>query len=160
MITRNPRFLKEKLCLKNIVCTSGGFDPLHVGHVRCIKETVALARRLDAHCVVIVNGDGFLTRKKGQPFMSENERAEIIENIRGVDHVVIWDDGTQFVTGCIDILNPVIFTKGGDRDCAANVPEFHLCGLIGCEVVFGVGGGKIQSSSNLIATAKQHANSV
>jgi D-beta-D-heptose 7-phosphate kinase/D-beta-D-heptose 1-phosphate adenosyltransferase len=71
-----------------------------------------------------------------------------------VDHVVSWDDGSQFVSGCIDILRPVAFTKGGDRTDATNVPEFGLCERIGCEVIFNVGGGKIQSSSNLIAGAR------
>lgn len=138
-----------------IVCTSGGFDPLHVGHLRCILETAINARERDALCVVIVNGDGFLDRKKGRPFMRERERAEIIAGIKGVDHVVLWDDGTQFVSGCIDILQPIVFTKGGDRTDATNVPEFSICERIGCEVMFNVGGGKIQSSSDLIAGSRQ-----
>jgi D-beta-D-heptose 7-phosphate kinase/D-beta-D-heptose 1-phosphate adenosyltransferase len=99
---------------------------------------------------VIVNGDGFLLRKKGYSFMPFKERAEIIAGIKGVDYVVYWDDLSQTVTGAIEILKPVIFTKGGDRDAAANVPEFDLCKKIGCKVMFGVGGGKIQSSSDLV----------
>lgn len=138
-----------------IVCTSGGFDPLHVGHLRCILETAIIARERGALCVVIVNGDGFLDRKKGRPFMAERERAEIVAGIRGVDHVVLWDDGSQFVSGCIDILRPIAFTKGGDRTDASNVPEFSLCERIECDVIFNVGGGKIQSSSGLIAGARQ-----
>ncbi len=137
-----------------IVCTSGGFDPLHVGHLRCILETAIIARERGALCVVIVNGDGFLDRKKGRPFMAERERAEIVAGIRGVDHVVLWDDGSQFVSGCIDILRPIAFTKGGDRTDASNVPEFSLCERIECDVIFNVGGGKIQSSSDLIQRAK------
>jgi D-beta-D-heptose 7-phosphate kinase/D-beta-D-heptose 1-phosphate adenosyltransferase len=126
-----------------------------VGHLRCILETAINARERDALCVVIVNGDGFLDRKKGRPFMRERERAEIIAGIKGVDHVVLWDDGTQFVSGCIDILQPIVFTKGGDRTDATNVPEFSICERIGCEVMFNVGGGKIQSSSDLIAGSRQ-----
>jgi D-beta-D-heptose 7-phosphate kinase/D-beta-D-heptose 1-phosphate adenosyltransferase len=104
--------------------------------------------------VVIVNGDGFLTRKKGFAFMPEAERSEIIAGIAGVDAVVIWDDGTQFVTGALDILRPIVFAKGGDRDSASNVPEFELCEKIGCKVIFGVGGGKIQSSSELVRAVR------
>jgi D-beta-D-heptose 7-phosphate kinase/D-beta-D-heptose 1-phosphate adenosyltransferase len=93
--------------------------------------------------------------QKGRAFMPEFERLEIISGVRGVDHVVTWDDGSQFVSGCIDILKPIAFTKGGDRTDATNVPEFDLCKRIGCEVIFNVGGGKIQSSSDLIAGARQ-----
>jgi D-beta-D-heptose 7-phosphate kinase/D-beta-D-heptose 1-phosphate adenosyltransferase len=156
VIFPDPHVLRENVEENaKIVCTSGGFDPLHVGHLRCILETVRIAREMDALCVVIVNGDGFLERKKGRAFMPEFERLEIISGIRGVDHVVSWDDGSQFVSGCIDILKPIAFTKGGDRTDATNVPEFDLCGRIGCEVIFNVGGGKIQSSSDLIAGAAQ-----
>lgn len=153
MIVRDPKQLRQWL-KGPIVCTSGGFDPLHVGHLRCIQETVSLARQHIAHVVVIVNGDGFLVRKKGRPFMSEAERAEIIHGIAGVEHVVIWDDDTQYVTGCIESLQPIKFTEGGDRNSVSSVPEFDLCQRIGCEVVFGVGGDKIQSSSVLIAGAR------
>lgn len=127
---------------------------MHVGHLRCIQESVEIARQHKVPLVVIVNGDGFLKRKKGFAFMPEAERAEIIAGIAGVDAVVIWDDGTQFVTGALEILRPIIFTKGGDRDSASNVPEFDLCEQIGCKVVFNVGGGKVQSSSDLVKAVR------
>ena len=121
---------------------------LHIGHVRCIQESAKLGT-----LIVIVNGDGFLTRKKGKPFMPHDERMDIIASLRGVDYVVGWDDGGQTVTGAIELIRPDYLTKGGDRDSSANVPEFDKCKEIGCEVVFGVGGEKIQSSSNLIKMA-------
>jgi len=138
---------------KRIVTTSGGFDPLHIGHLRCIKETVQIAKEVEDSCVVIiVNGDGFLERKKGKPFMFHQERMEIIAGLEGVDYVVGWDDGSQTVTGCLKILKPAIFTKGGDRSEPDKVPEFALCKKIGCDIRFGIGGNdKIQSSSDLIA---------
>ena len=142
---------------ERLVVTSGGFDPLHVGHQRCIIESAEIARKtgIRVRLAVIVNSDGFLLRKKGKAFMPENERMEIIAGIVGVDYVIPWDDGSQTVTGALSILQPLIFTKGGDRDAATNVPEFDLCEKIGTRVMFNVGGGKIQSSSALISAAKE-----
>ena len=137
-----------------LYCTSGGFDPLHVGHLRCIRESAVMCSEKDHGIfVVIVNGDGFLQRKKGYSFMNHEERMEIVAGVEGVDYVLGWDDGSQFVTEAIRKLRPDYFTKGGDRNNATNVPEFELCEEIGCKVIFNVGGGKIQSSSELAAHA-------
>lgn len=136
-----------------IVATSGGFDPLHVGHLRCMEESKT---RSDEVLVVIVNGDGFLTRKKGKPFMPFEERIELIRALRCVDYAIGWDDGTQTVIGALGILRPHIFTKGGDRSSAAVVPEAEICSKIGCTIKYGVGGAaKIQSSSDLIKGSKK-----
>jgi D-beta-D-heptose 7-phosphate kinase/D-beta-D-heptose 1-phosphate adenosyltransferase len=149
------RDLRESLQISGCVATSGGFDPMHVGHLRCLQESAKISRLNHLPLVVIVNGDGFLRRKKDFAFMPEAERLEIIAGVRGVDYVVPWDDGGQTVTGALEILRPTFFTKGGDRDSAANVPEFDLCDRIGCEVLFGVGGGKIQSSSDLVKSVRK-----
>jgi cytidyltransferase-like protein len=143
----------------NLVVTSGGFDPIHVGHLRCLQASAAIAemRGHNYRVAVIVNGDGFLQRKKSYAFMPEAERIEIIAGIKGVDFVAPWDDGSQTVTGALSVLMPKIFTKGGDRDSAQNVPEFDLCKEINCEVIFGIGGGKIQSSSELVVAVKSAA---
>ena len=130
-----------------IYTTCGGFDPLHIGHLRCILETADMADKDGGYVVIIVNGDGFLKRKKGKPFMNERERAEIIAGIRGVDAAVIWDDGSQTCIGAIEKLKPSFFTKGGDRAKPEDIPEWDMCQQVGCEVVFNIGGGKIQSSS-------------
>ncbi|MDD5726362.1 MAG: adenylyltransferase/cytidyltransferase family protein [Patescibacteria group bacterium] len=134
-----------------IVATSGGFDPLHVGHLRCILE----AKKLGGTLVVIVNGDGFLMRKKRYQFMPCEDRMEIIDGIRGVDYVVDWDDGSQFVSKAIELIKPNIFAKGGDRAEPKDIPEWDICQQVGCQVVFGVGGGKIRSSSELVEQARE-----
>ena len=139
----------------NVYMTSGGFDPLHVGHLRCILETVEMAESDGGYVAVIVNGDGFLERKKGKAFMPAAERAEIIAGIRGVDAAIIWDDGGQTVIGAIEQLKPDFFTKGGDRAAPEDIPEWDICEQVGCKVVFNVGGGKVQSSSWLLDGANQ-----
>ena len=80
-------YLSENSNQRPIYMTSGGFDPIHVGHVRCIRATVTRARNKDIHpwemlglVVVVVNADSFLERKKGYAFMPVEERMEIIEN--------------------------------------------------------------------------------
>ena len=136
-----------------VYMTSGGFDPLHIGHLRCIQGTARLAEQSNGKVLVLVNGDQFLINKKGKPFMNIEERLEIIAGIRGVDLAVEWYDETQTVCGAIRMFSPHAFTKGGDRDDPTVIPEWDIAMKVGCEVVLGVGGGKIQSSSNLIARA-------
>ena len=156
-------FLSENSNQRPIYMTSGGFDPIHVGHVRCIKGTVQRARNKDIHpwemkglVVIVVNADSFLIRKKGYAFMPIDERMEIINSMDGVDFVVPWEtDGDQTVCGAIEILKPDFFTKGGDRFDASTIPEWSICQKVGCEIITGVGeGGKIQSSSELIQRAR------
>jgi len=142
--------------------TSGGFDPIHIGHVRCIKGTVERAYNKDIHpwqmrglVVVVVNADTFLERKKGYAFMPLEQRMEIVDAIEGVDFVVPWEAEypDQTVIGALDILKPQYFTKGGDRFDASTIPEWDICQKIGCEIITGVGGGKIRSSSDMVEKA-------
>jgi cytidyltransferase-like protein len=131
-----------------IVLTSGGFDPLHLGHLQCIQGAAEI--KDDGILVVVCNSNDWLVRKKGYAFMPEIERLSIVDALKGVDYTLVWDDGGPTVCGAIEAIRPDIFAKGGDRDSSKNVPEFDLCEQQGCEVVFGVGGGKIQSSSELV----------
>ena len=156
-------FLGERSNERPIYMTSGGFDPIHVGHVRCIQETAKLAgNRMRKHSmkglvVVVVNADSFLERKKGYAFMPLAERMEIINAISGVDFVVPWEtDGDQTVCGAIKELKPRYFTKGGDRFDASTIPEWEICQEIGCEILTGIGGEKIQSSSSLVDRSKSY----
>ena len=138
-----------------LFATSGGFDPVHIGHLKCFQAMKQLSIKsvlpgVKGKTVIIINGDGFLVRKKGYAFMPALERAEIIAEFECVDYVTFWDDGTQFVNGALRTLRPDFFCKGGDRDNSRVVPEFNVCNDIGCKVLFNVGGEKLQSSSALV----------
>ena len=144
------------ICEYEVVAASGGWDPLHFAHVRHLQAAAKLGNTL----VVIVNGDGFLTRKKGYVFMQLWERMEIMAALRCVSHVVPWDDGTQTVAGALAILRPNIFAKGGDRSSpeAMDPTELAVCRTVGCRVEYGVGGrDKPQSSGRLVEDARRHA---
>ncbi len=136
---------------KKIVAVSGGFDPLHIGHVRLFQE----ARKLGDKLVVILNNDNWLRKKKGFVFMPQHERKEFLEAITGVDKVVLTrhhkDSNDMSVSVELTDLCPHIFANGGDR-LLDNIPEVAVCRQIDCEMVFNVGkGGKIQSSSWLLS---------
>lgn len=141
---------------KIIVAVSGGFDPIHIGHIRLFEE----ARKLGDRLVVILNNDNWLRKKKGFVFMPETERAEVIAAIRWVDHVALSKHGENPIdmSVCSELreLRPDIFANGGDRK-HDNIPEVAVCEEIGCRMVFGVGrGGKVQSSSWLTAKVAKH----
>jgi cytidyltransferase-like protein len=140
---------------KIVVAVSGGFDPVHIGHVRMFNEAKKLGHKL----VVILNNDHWLRLKKGYVFMTETERKEIIESFSSVDEVVISShtENTTDISICNDLkkIRPHIFAKGGDRH-SGNIPETPVCNEIGCTIVNDIGrGGKVQSSSWLVANAKE-----
>ena len=129
---------------------SGGFDPIHIGHIRMFKE----AKKLGDELVVLINNDNWLRFKKGYVFMPQEERKEMIEAFEIVDKVVLSShkEGTEDISINEDlrIIRPHIFAKGGDRH-SGNIPEAEVCREIGCEIVNDVGhGGKVQSSSWLV----------
>ncbi len=131
---------------KKVVAVSGGFDPIHIGHVRMMQE----AKKLGDELIVFLNSDDFLIRKKGKPFMPFDERKELIEAFGCVDQVVEVVDQDQTVCATLRKYKPDIFANGGDR-YSHNIPEYDVCGELGIEMVFGVGqGGKVASSSDMI----------
>ncbi len=139
-----------------IVAVSGGFDPIHIGHVRMFKEAKKLGKKL----VVILNNDNWLLTKKGFVFMDQNERKEILLETGLVDKVVITshkkDDPDRSVNRELAAVKPAIFANGGDRG-RENTPEMDLCNKLGIKLVFNVGkGGKVQSSSWLINKTSMH----
>ena len=143
--------MKNKNKKEIIVAVSGGFDPIHIGHVRMFKE----AKKLSDKLVIILNNDNWLLKKKGYIFMPQKERAEIIKNIKWVDDVILTNHrpNANDMSVCAELkkLKPNIFANGGDRTLK-NIPEIKTCREIGCKMVFNIGhGGKVQSSSWLLS---------
>ncbi len=142
-----------------VVAVSGGFDPLHIGHVRLFQE----AKKLGDKLVLILNNDNWLKRKKGCVFMPQNERKELLEALTCVDRVLITShpQNPKDMSVCKELLRlrPDIFANGGDRR-KDNIPEVVTCEMIGCKTVFNIGkGGKIQSSSWLLENYKRGLSS-
>ena len=155
---------KEKLFPnKKVVCTCGWFDPLHPGHASLIMES----KKLGDILVVLVNGDQMAATKKGKPFMPAQDRADIVDCIKGVDYTVIYDHPTEYsILGGLQIIKPDVFAKGGDRDLKdaddPNSPvnkERAFIESYGGQIVYGVGKDKVWSSSNYLQEWVDFTNS-
>ena len=139
--------------IKNIIILSGGFDPVHKGHIRMFRE----AANLGAQVIVGLNSDEWLIRKKDKPFMEWDERAEILESCKFVTQVLSMNDSDDTASDIIKQVAKlyknqdmnIYFANGGDRG-KGNVPELDVCKDLNVVMLWGVGGGKIQSSSWLI----------
>jgi len=148
---KNNKNLKDKKKRKKVVvAVSGGFDPLHIGHLQMIKEAKELGDKL----VVILNNDNWLKKKKGYVFMPQEQRKAILEAIRWVDEVVLTShpENTEdmSVSKELEKIKPDIFANGGDRT-RKNIPEVEVCRKINCKMIFNIGkDGKIESSSWLL----------
>lgn len=132
---------------KPTVCVSGGFDPVHIGHLRMIREASKFG-----HVIVIVNSDEWLMRKKGYIFMPFEERCEIIQGFTATGTTTFVDDSDGTVCEALRRIKPDYFANGGDRK-TNNTPEMDVCEKLDIEMLWGVGGGKIQSSSTLVTDA-------
>jgi len=134
--------------MSKVVLVTGGFDPLHSGHIEYFKA----ARQLGDKLVVGVNTDSWLERKKGRAFMPISERTTILQNLSMVDHCVLFDDDDNTSIEAIKnvkMMYPndhIIFANGGDRT-ADNIPEMVFDDV---EFVFGVGGENKKNSSSWI----------
>ena len=133
---------------RKVVAVSGGFDPVHVGHVQMIEEAAE-----HGDVMVIINSDEWLLRKKGYVFMPWKEREYIMSQFKGVTKVVSVDDSDDSVCEAIRTYRPDCFANGGDRR-KTNTPEMDLCEELDIALMWNVGGGKIQSSSDLVNKAK------
>ena len=124
---------------------SGGFDPVHVGHIRMIREAGKYG-----DVIVIANSDDWLYRKKGFNFMDFKSRYEILDSIKGVILVDSVNDTDGTVCDAIRRHKPTYFANGGDRG-RTNTPEQDVCEALGVELLWAIGGDdKIESSSELI----------
>ena len=126
------------------IMVSGGFDPVHIGHVKMIEEAAKWGK-----VIVVINSDDWLMRKKGYVFMPWKERAYIMGNIKGVIAVTNVNDSDDTVCHALKKHRPDAFANGGDRK-TENTPEMKVCEELGIELMWNVGGGKIQSSSDLV----------
>jgi len=136
-----------------VVLVTGGFDPLHSGHIEYFKEAKTLGDRL----VVGINSDAWLTRKKGRPFMPLEERAEVIRALSMVDAVVAFDDDYDADDTCTKFVqdscwnyeeDEVVFANGGDRT-SKNIPEMKVI-ADNLSFEFGIGGENKKNSSSWI----------
>ena len=140
--------------MKTIV-VSGGFDPVHIGHLHLFEE----AKKLGDYLIVVLNSDKFLKDKKNFVFMPAKERKQIILGFSCVDEVVDSVDEDNTVIKTLEMLSSKskidIFANGGDRKNNKDIPEHEICKKNNIEMVFDIGGDKIQSSSDL---TKQFTN--
>lgn len=132
-----------------IVLATGGFDPLHSGHVAYLKA----AKELGDILIVGINSDEWLIRKKGRPFMPVTERLCVLDSLDMVDSCLLFDDLDGTATDAIKKVkelypdSEIIFANGGDRT-PDNIPEMNVPGVT---FVFGIGGeNKLNSSSDIL----------
>ena len=137
--------------MSKVSIVSGGFDPVHSGHINLMLA----AKELGDQLIVLLNSDEWLSRKKGRPFMNFFERKMVLENLWFVDYVLDFDDsdnsavdGLEKVVSMYKQKDDLYFCNGGDRNSLDDIPEK---GVAGIQLKFGVGGDtKINSSSKLV----------
>ena len=138
-----------------LIVVSGGFDPIHSGHIAYFKSAKSYGEKL----IVALNSDAWLERKKGKFFMPFNERKAIVSSIKYVDEVIDFEDDKK--GSCINALEAIkksypneeiYFANGGDRD-GVNIPEMSVSGV---NFLFSVGGDDKKNSSSWILNKWQY----
>lgn len=130
---------------------SGGFDPIHEGHIEMIKSAASKSDGV----ILLLNSDAWLCRKKGKNFMEFKTRKIVCENIKGVVKVFGFDDSDGSASDGIRIIrekypnDELVFANGGDR-LKSNIPECLTCEKYGVKLEFGVGGNNKANSSSWI----------
>lgn len=136
--------------MKTILC-SGGFDPLHIGHLDLLDAAAAYG-----HVIVVLNSDDWLRRKKGYAVMCHADRTRILKALTVVTDVTPVNDADGTVCEALKRIRPDYFANGGDRPAGITVlspwaaKEHALCKEWGIEILVCVGGDKVRSSSQLI----------
>ena len=133
-----------------VVIVSGGFDPIHSGHIEHFKE----AKKLGDILIVGLNSDEWLTRKKGKPFLPLEERLAVVKSMRPVDSAVPFNDDNDssidLIKKALVLFDDVLFANGGDRT-QDNIPEIYEFDKDPrVQFAFGVGGSHKQNSSSWI----------
>ena len=133
-----------------VVIVSGGFDPIHSGHIEHFRE----AKKLGDILIVGLNSDEWLTRKKGKPFMPIEERMAVIRELRMVDSAVPFNDDNNssidLIQKALVLFDDILFANGGDRT-QDNIPEIDAFDKDPrVQFAFGVGGTHKQNSSSWI----------
>ena len=136
--------------MKKTIALSGGFDPVHMGHIDMIKEASRLG-----DVIIILNSDAWLEDKKGYVFMPFVERAYIMKNLKGVSQITSVEDTDGTVCEALERMKPDYFGNGGDRT-KQNTPEMEVCQQFGIDMVWNLGGGKAQNSSGLVERCYQN----
>ena len=142
----------ERIRKARVVAVSGGFDPLHPGHLALFEAAAGCGP-----LCVIVNNDGWLMRKKGYVFQSLEDRIALINACRMVFAVMATTDEADSVCSTLELIKPAYFANGGDRT-VKNVPEIATCTRLGIDVLWNMGGGKNGSSRELVAAACRRLN--
>ena len=131
---------------------SGGCDPVHVGHLRMFKDANKLAEKV----IVLLNNDDWLIKKKGKPFMNQNQRKEILEEFKSISEVIIQTSSEPSSSLAIEEFvnkypnKSICYCNGGDRSNIKNIRESEVCKKLKVSLEFGIGGeNKIESSSDL-----------
>ena len=144
--------------MDKIVVLSGGFDPIHSGHLSLIEESRKIGR-----VIIGLNSDAWLTRKKGMPFQSYEERYAILSNLKNILCVIGFDDTDGSAIDAIRKAqkmfpkSQVVFANGGDRT-SDNIPELEYCKQNNIELLFEIGGNTKKNSSSWILSNWVHQN--
>ena len=128
-----------------MILVSGGFDPIHEGHLDYIEEASEYGR-----VIVALNSDDWLIRKKGWFMQSWSSRARILKSLRIVYDVIQFNDDDNTVCDALRRVIPFYFANGGDRT-TPNPEEHIVCQELGIQELFNIGGGKTFSSSELVS---------
>ena len=133
------------------IAISGGFDPLHSGHLDYIEAASKYGK-----IIVFLNSDEWLVRKKGYVFMKWATRARILKKFPEIEYVILAKDDSGSVCESLEEYRHQIkyFGNGGDRH-SENTPEETICRLYGIKNLYGLGGSKTDSSSDLVRNVQK-----